>query len=138
MGYEGDNESLFCLENNLNDTSIVFLDRLNRIRYVFAVCIYSTICSAKINELAQDIVMATNNKTTSDKVATLASQVLNDASSSVTARSLAASALSQAKAGKQTGAEMESFASMVLQSSKYSEDTKTLAASILAQANKER
>ncbi len=82
--------------------------------------------------------MAMNKKTTSDKVATLASQVLNDASSSVTARSLAASALSQAKAGKQTGAEMESFASMVLQSSKYSADTKTLAASILAQANKER
>lgn len=82
--------------------------------------------------------MTTNNKTTSDKVATLASQVLNDATSSATARSLAASALSQAKVGKQTGAEMESFASMVLQSSKYSEATKTLAASILAQANKER
>jgi molybdenum cofactor biosynthesis enzyme len=82
--------------------------------------------------------MTTNNKTTSDKVATLASLVLSDVSSSATARSLAASALSQAKAGKQTGVEMESFASMVLQSSKYSKDTKTLAASILAQANKER
>lgn len=88
--------------------------------------------------MTQDIVMATNNKTTSDQVATLAGQVLNYAASSVTARSLAASALSQAKAGKQTGAEMETFASMVLKSSKYSECTKTLAASILAQANKER
>ncbi|MCO4174450.1 hypothetical protein K8D10_22135 [Aeromonas veronii] len=82
--------------------------------------------------------MTTNRKTTSDKVATLAGQVLNDTTSSATARSLAASALSQARAGKQTGAEMETFASMVLQSSKFSETSKTLAASILAQANKER
>lgn len=82
--------------------------------------------------------MTANNKTTSGKVATLASQVLNAPTSSATTRSLAASALSQATTGKQTGAEMESFASMVLQSSKYSQDTKTLAASILAQANKER
>ncbi|MFM5353977.1 hypothetical protein [Aeromonas dhakensis] len=82
--------------------------------------------------------MATNNKTTSDQVATLASQVMNDPNSSASAKSLAASALSQAQSGKQTGAEMESFASMVLQSDKYSEKTKTLAASVLAQANKER
>ena len=47
--------------------------------------------------------MTTNRKTTSDKVATLAGQVLNDTTSSATARSLAASALSQARAGKQTG-----------------------------------
>ncbi|TAI90911.1 hypothetical protein EG333_02785 [Pectobacterium versatile] len=77
-------------------------------------------------------------KITSGKVATLAGQVLNDPNSSATARSLAASALSQVTSGKQTGAEMESFASLVLQSSKYSQNTKTLAASILAQANKER
>ncbi|WP_197970371.1 MULTISPECIES: hypothetical protein [Aeromonas] len=49
--------------------------------------------------------MATNNKTTSVQVATLAGQALNDAASSATARSLAASALSQVKAGNQTGAE---------------------------------
>ncbi|MCF5857687.1 hypothetical protein K3H49_00315 [Aeromonas veronii] len=82
--------------------------------------------------------MTTNNKTTSGKVAALAGHVLNAPTSSATARSLAASALSQATAGKQTGADMESFASKVLQSNKYSQDTKTLAASILAQANKER
>lgn len=118
--------------------SIVFLDRPIRIRYLFAVCTNSTICSVWLIEKIQDIVMASSNKTTSDKVATLAAQVLNDATSSVTARSLAASALSQVKVGKQTGAQMESFASMVLQSSKYNENTKTLAGSILAQANKNR
>ncbi|WP_447834311.1 hypothetical protein [Aeromonas veronii] len=49
--------------------------------------------------------MTTNNKTTSVQVETLFGQALNDAASSATARSLAASALSQVKAGKQTGAE---------------------------------
>lgn len=49
--------------------------------------------------------MATNNKTISVQVETLSGQAPNDAASSATARSLAASALSQVKAGKQTGAE---------------------------------
>lgn len=82
--------------------------------------------------------MSRNTKQTSQKVATLAADILHNKASSQIAKSLAASALAQASTGKQTGAAMETKASKVLSSDKYSDETKTLAATVLAQANKER
>ncbi|MDR5750016.1 MULTISPECIES: hypothetical protein [unclassified Caballeronia] len=82
--------------------------------------------------------MSENKKQTSQKVAHLAAETLNDPKASAIAKSLAASALSQTHSNKQTSAGMEHKASEVLHSGKYSKDTKTLAASVLAQANKER
>lgn len=82
--------------------------------------------------------MARNTKKTSGGVASQAASVLSDPNASATAKSLAASALSQTGNGKQTGAAMEDKASMVLQSSKYSDATKTLAGTVLSQSNKAR
>lgn len=82
--------------------------------------------------------MSRNNKKTSGRVATLASETLQGRSTSQIAKSLAGSALAQHGSRKQTGAEMESVASRVLRSGKYSEDTKDLAASVLSQSNKPR
>jgi hypothetical protein len=79
-----------------------------------------------------------NKKTTSPNVASLASKVLTNASSSAIAKQLAGSALAQVSKGAQTGAQIESLASKVLDSTKYSEQTKTLAGSVLAQSVKER
>jgi len=79
-----------------------------------------------------------NTKRTSPKVASVASSVLTDSKSSQTAKSLAASALSQRNRSHQTGAKMEDLASAVLDSDKYSKETKTLAASVLAQSVKNR
>lgn len=50
--------------------------------------------------------MLKNAKTTSSRVATLASETLNDNQASKTAKSLAASALSQKNTAHQTGAEI--------------------------------
>lgn len=82
--------------------------------------------------------MSRNTKQSSPKVATLASETLQNKGASQVAKKLAASVLSQSSSSKQTGAVMETTASKVLSSDKYSDDTKTLAASVLAQANKER
>lgn len=82
--------------------------------------------------------MSNNSKQTSRRVATLASETLQDKQASQVAKSLAASALAQRSGARQTGAEMENIASKVLRSDKYAETTKELAASVLAQANKER
>jgi len=82
--------------------------------------------------------MASNNKQTSSKVASLASQTLLDKNSSHVAKQLAGAALAQTGNGKQTGSKMEDLASKVLQSDKYSGDTKTLAGSVLSQSNKQR
>lgn len=82
--------------------------------------------------------MSKNTKQTSPRIATLASEVLQDSSASNVAKSLAASALAQRGGDKQTGAAMEDAAAKVLASSKYADTTKELAASVLAQANKER
>ncbi len=79
-----------------------------------------------------------NEKQTSEEVAKLAAQTLQDDNSSATAKKLAASVLSQSGTGKQTGAEIEDLASKVLQSDKYSDDTKSLAGSALSQSNKDR
>lgn len=82
--------------------------------------------------------MSKNSKQTSNKVSSLASEVLRNPKSSDIQKELAGSALSQTHSSKQTGSEMESKASKVLQSDKYSDTTKTLAASVLSQSNKER
>ncbi len=82
--------------------------------------------------------MSTNKKLTSQKVSSLAGKVLHSTSTSQTAKSLAASALSQRQKGNQTGSKMEDLASRVLSSSKYSHETKVIAGSVLAQSNKER
>jgi len=82
--------------------------------------------------------MPKNNKQTSDKIAKLASEVLNDDKSSQIQKELAGSALSQKVKKNQTGSEMEETAAKVLKSKKYNKTTKKLAASILSQSNKKR
>lgn len=82
--------------------------------------------------------MSTNKKVTSQKVASFAGKILHSNSASQTAKSLAASALSQRQKGNQTGSQMEDLASKVLASSKYSHETKVIAGSVLAQSNRER
>ena len=79
-----------------------------------------------------------NHKQTSKPVASAAARILVDPSSSATARSLAASALSQRSPSHQTGAAMEDLASRVLDSTKYSDQTKSIAGSVLSQSNKQR
>lgn len=79
-----------------------------------------------------------NTKQTSQQVAQLASETLQNGSSSQIAKSLAASALSQYNSDKQTGATMEDIAARVLASDRYAKATKELAASVLSQANKQR
>lgn len=82
--------------------------------------------------------MSINGKQTSKQVASQASKTLRNSNSSKTAKSLAASALSQSKNKKQTGAEIEELASTVSTSDKYNENTKSLAGSVLSQSNKNR
>jgi len=82
--------------------------------------------------------MADNKKTTSQKVAHIAAQILDNKNSSAIAKKLAGSALSQREMSKQTGAKMEKIASAALQDGRLAKDTKTVAASVLSQANKAR
>jgi len=79
-----------------------------------------------------------NNKITSDRVASLAAQILHDKNASAAAKSLAGSALSQVNKGNETGKEMETLASSVLKSPKYSPETKELAGTVLSQSDKKR
>lgn len=79
-----------------------------------------------------------NSKKSSKAIASKASKILRDPSSSKISKSLAASALSQSKTSKQTSSQMESVASKVERSDKYSKDTKSLAGSVLSQSNKNR
>jgi hypothetical protein len=79
-----------------------------------------------------------NSKQTSKSIASQASEVLRDPSSSKIAKSLAASALAQANTDKQTSSEMETIASQVQKSEKYSDLTYSLAGSVLSQSNKKR
>ncbi|HEU6437928.1 MAG TPA: hypothetical protein VE028_10785 [Nitratidesulfovibrio sp.] len=82
--------------------------------------------------------MSKNNKQTSPTVASHAGKTLSDPNASATAKSLAASALSQRAPGKQTGAEMEAKAGRVLQNDHYSNQTQEFAASLVSQSNKKR
>ena len=68
----------------------------------------------------------------------LAAQTLNDQKSSITAKKLAGSVLSQSNGKHQTGAQIEDLASSVLISKKYNLNTKSLAGSALSQSNKKR
>jgi hypothetical protein len=80
----------------------------------------------------------TNSKRTSNTVGSKAGSVLANSNSSAIAKSLAASALSQAGTSKQTGARMEEKAAAVLGSEKYSAVTRALAGSVVSQSNKKR
>lgn len=71
-------------------------------------------------------------------MASVAAKILADPSSSVIAKKLAGSALSQANKGYQTGKDMEDVAAKVLTSPKYSEKTKTMAGTVLSQSTSER
>lgn len=82
--------------------------------------------------------MSKNNKQTSIRIATLASETLQDKQASKIAKSLAASALSQRNSAHQTGSEVEDLASRALRNERSSDVTKELAASVLSQANKDR
>lgn len=79
-----------------------------------------------------------NSKTTSERMASLAAEVLRDADASDIAKRLAGSALSQAASGRQTGADLEELAGRVLSAEKYAATTRELAATVLSQANKAR
>lgn len=79
-----------------------------------------------------------NTKQSSSHMASIASSILTDDSSSQIQKTLAGSVLSQSGTSNQTGAEMETVASQVLQSDKYNDTTKSLAASVLSQSNKSR
>jgi len=79
-----------------------------------------------------------NNKKTWKKIASLASEILRNDSSSKIAKKLAWSALSQVNKKNQTWSELEDIASQVLRSNKYNDITESLAASVLSQSNKSR
>ena len=79
-----------------------------------------------------------NKKTSGQKLASDASDIMKSKSSSQIQKSLAASVLSQRNTRKMTGQDMETKASMVLKSNKYSDTTKSLAASLLSQSDKKR
>lgn len=79
-----------------------------------------------------------NNKSSSEEMAALASQILKSDTSSKIQKQLAGSVLSQKNPNKVTSEEMETIASRVLSSDKYSGITHSLAASILSQSDKER
>ena len=82
--------------------------------------------------------MSKNTKQTSGRVASLASETLRSGSTSQTAKTLAASALSQRSNSRQTGSTTEDLAAKILASPKYADQTKVLAASVLSQSNKDR
>lgn len=73
------------------------------------------------------------NEKTSAKLSQSAAKVLASPSSSKTAKSLAASALSQSRSSKQTSDRIAVVASKVLSSDKTSKSTKSLAGSVLTQ-----
>lgn len=77
-----------------------------------------------------------NKKNSSPKLAHLASETLHDNNSSVTAKTLAGSVLSQVQRGFQPSEEVQNLAGKVLESAKYNKDTKSLAASLVSQSPK--
>ncbi|MES4614115.1 MAG: hypothetical protein ACTH8P_15520 [Ewingella sp.] len=82
--------------------------------------------------------MTRNDKQSSQHVARLAAETLNNPKATELEKSLAGSVLSQASSKNQTGAEMEAIASKALKSASSSQVAKTLAGSVIAQANKAR
>ena len=76
-----------------------------------------------------------NKKQSSQKMGSLAAQVLKNTQSSETAKKMAGSVLSQTNTKNQPSKQMETKASDILKSKKYNELTKSLAASVLAQSD---
>ncbi len=77
--------------------------------------------------------MSKNKEQTSNKAASLAGTVLGQNNTTMSSRSLAASALSQSGRNAQTSSEMASLAGKVLKQSTASPEAKKLAASVLTQ-----
>lgn len=76
-------------------------------------------------------------KGTAQRIAKLAAKVLDNPASSKTAKTVAASALTQSKApGETTSAKVATAAAKVLNDGRFSDDAKTLAASVLSQRKK--
>jgi hypothetical protein len=73
-------------------------------------------------------------KGTAQRIAKVASRVLDNPASSKSAKIVAASALTQTKApDEKTSARVASVASRILQDDRFGKDAKTLAGSVLAQ-----
>lgn len=87
---------------------------------------------------SKELKMAKNTKQSGTKVTHQAAKTLANPNASATAKSLAASVVSQAHTGKETGKAMETKASKALQSGTSSKATKSLAGSVLSQSNKKR
>jgi hypothetical protein len=94
-------------------------------------------CIGRILFNFKNLFNMSNKKVSSNEMAKIAAQTLNDDNASKIAKKLAGSVLSQANPDHQTSKEMEKTASDVMKSEKYSDGTKSLAASVLSQANKE-
>jgi hypothetical protein len=78
--------------------------------------------------------MTQNSRHTGQEIASLASDVLQDDRFSDEAKTLAASALSQAAAAdRQTSEEVASLASEVINDPSYGQTTREIAASVLSQ-----
>lgn len=78
----------------------------------------------------------TKNEKTLPRVSQVASHVLKDAGASKAAKSLAGSALSQSKSGKNTSPAVASKAARALDDGRSSPSTKSLAGSVLTQKRK--
>ena len=85
-----------------------------------------------VNFNDKGIDMSSNNKQTSQSVASLAAETLKNPNASQIQKTLAGSALAQANTSKQTSGSVESTASKALHSDKYNQTTKTLAGSVLS------
>lgn len=75
-----------------------------------------------------------NTKRTSDRLASLAGEVLSDDGASKVQRTLAASTLAQVGNRKESSEAMQALAARVLSSDKYNATTKELAGSVLSQS----
>lgn len=82
--------------------------------------------------------MTRNSKQTSQKVASVAGETLQSSSSSGIQKTLAGSALRQARSPAQTGAKTEDAASKALRNDNAAPATKTLAGSVVSQSNRRR
>lgn len=77
-----------------------------------------------------------NKEKTSPRIASKASEVLSDPKATPAAKSVAASALSQASANKETSTKVASKASQILEDGRSSAANKSIAASVLTQKSR--
>ena len=73
------------------------------------------------------------NEITSKKISSLAGRILQQNNTTVASRSLAGSALSQARSGAETTPEMANLASKVLKQTTASDEARSLAGTVLTQ-----